>query len=613
MRFDFALASGATARATLAALAAISALGPAAGAQTREPITDTVDVRVVNVDVVVLDKKGHPVPDLSREDFRLLEDGEEVEIRYFTTPVAQRNSAPASSGGDSESAPEDSSTAVAAAPVPLTVAIYLDDRATHAMNRRRVLEDLGEFLADSRELPAEWILARFRDRLEVIAGPTPDIHELTAALERVADPDPRGLQWQLDERRALSGIQSTYQACATAPRCANCIDNWGQMLDLARSHAANENTRMALVTRGLADLVGGLSGVEGRKNVLYVGDGFELRGGLATLSYLASLCEHARPDTQSEIFRIAVEQDNLTRLEELTAYANSNRVSLFMLDAQGVHRGRRHDVETGNLSSAGQSRASGPGQSDAAFSDGAPPAGGKLAPTVQNDRLRMDNFQATHTALALQTGGRAILNHNRPFEDLDHVTASWTGATYSLGFTLGRPASGEMHRLQVELVGRAAKGKRLSYRRSYRDKQTEAQLVDLLATALYLGRTRNPLEVDLSAGAPERIVRDVYDVPIEIALPRISFGAFPGSGDPRGQARVWLTAVHEDGTRSEVRQHYVDIEPAAYFGDEPDHAHQRLIVRIELLEGTSRVAVGVRDEVSQATSLLTLDVEIGDD
>lgn len=590
-----------TLAASITVAVAFAAAGTAQGPiDTGDPIRiddidDTVEVRVINVDVTVLDKKSRPVSDLRREDFRLFEDGKEVAIDYFTAatrPSARR--AQAAQPPTGETAGEANRPAVAAPhAVPLTVAIYLDDRATHAMHRRRVLQDLAAFLEQSGDLPAEWILARFRNRLEVVAGPTRIIEDISAALPSIDEPDPRGMQWRQDERRALRGIQQVYELCAGNPRCETCIDNWGQMLDLARSHAANESNRMALVTRGLADLVGSLSGVEGRKNVLYVGDGFELRGGLATLGYLADLCEHVRPDTQSEIFRVAVEQDNVTRLEELTAYANSNRVSLFMLDAQGVHAGRRHDVETGALNIAGDA--------------------GQLAPTIQNDRLRMDNFQATHSALALQTGGRAILNQNRPLGALGDVATSWTNATYSLGFTPKHPASGEMHRLKVELVGRAAKGNRLSFRRSYRDKKAEAQLVDSLVSALYLDRTRNPLGVGVAAGVPERIVRDVYDVPIEIALPRTAFGAFPGSDDPRGQARVWLTAVHEAGARSDVRQQVVDIEPAAHFGDDPTHARQRMVVRIELIEGSSRVAVGVRDEVSRTTSLLTLPIEIVDD
>ncbi|MCJ7755730.1 MAG: hypothetical protein MUP13_14310, partial [Thermoanaerobaculales bacterium] len=44
---------------------------------------DEVRVTVVNVDVFVRDGKGRPVDDLGRDDFRLLQDGKEVEISNF--------------------------------------------------------------------------------------------------------------------------------------------------------------------------------------------------------------------------------------------------------------------------------------------------------------------------------------------------------------------------------------------------------------------------------------------------------------------------------------------------------------------------------------------------
>ena len=40
------------------------------------------------VDVVVTDRRGRPVTDLDREDFRLLVDGQEQAITFFSAPIA---------------------------------------------------------------------------------------------------------------------------------------------------------------------------------------------------------------------------------------------------------------------------------------------------------------------------------------------------------------------------------------------------------------------------------------------------------------------------------------------------------------------------------------------
>ncbi len=55
---------------------------PASGPQTGG-VTVRVDVELVTVEVMVFDKKGHPVRNLTREDFQLLEDGKRQEIVTF--------------------------------------------------------------------------------------------------------------------------------------------------------------------------------------------------------------------------------------------------------------------------------------------------------------------------------------------------------------------------------------------------------------------------------------------------------------------------------------------------------------------------------------------------
>ena len=42
-----------------------------------------LDVNLVNVDVVVVDKKGELVTDLGRDDFQIIDDGKKVEVEYF--------------------------------------------------------------------------------------------------------------------------------------------------------------------------------------------------------------------------------------------------------------------------------------------------------------------------------------------------------------------------------------------------------------------------------------------------------------------------------------------------------------------------------------------------
>lgn len=68
-------------------------------------ISETIDVRVVNVEVVVADRGGHLVHGLTAADFRLEVDGKEVPIDYFTEVREGQAAAGAAPAGASQGAP----------------------------------------------------------------------------------------------------------------------------------------------------------------------------------------------------------------------------------------------------------------------------------------------------------------------------------------------------------------------------------------------------------------------------------------------------------------------------------------------------------------------------
>jgi len=75
-------------------LAMVSAIlmalpGPLAGQD--QPFSLKVDVSLVSVDVVAYDSKGDSVPNLTKEDFLVLEDGEPQEIQHLETTEAPYN------------------------------------------------------------------------------------------------------------------------------------------------------------------------------------------------------------------------------------------------------------------------------------------------------------------------------------------------------------------------------------------------------------------------------------------------------------------------------------------------------------------------------------------
>src|SRR5262245_37041783 len=98
---------------------------PAPDVAVQPSFTDSLDVSVVNVDVVVTDRNGNRVQALKRGDFQLFQDGRQVEIVNFDevgAPPAGASAAGADgaapAGGAAEPAGQTDS--------PLRLVIYFD-------------------------------------------------------------------------------------------------------------------------------------------------------------------------------------------------------------------------------------------------------------------------------------------------------------------------------------------------------------------------------------------------------------------------------------------------------------------------------------------------------
>ncbi len=116
---------------------------PAAGQEEPLPdlFSDVIDVRVVNVEVVVTDDDGYRIPGLEPSDFELLVDGETVPIDYFTE--IDEGLAVASPNDGIASVP----SLTPDQPVGTNILVFIDE--LHAIRRQRdgVLNRLERDLA----------------------------------------------------------------------------------------------------------------------------------------------------------------------------------------------------------------------------------------------------------------------------------------------------------------------------------------------------------------------------------------------------------------------------------------------------------------------------------
>ena len=204
----------------LAAALILAAL-PAAAQESPLPdlFADVIDVRVVNVEVVVTDKQGNRVRGLEASDFELRVDGEPVPIDYFTeiddgralaTSNQRVGGVPALSTGE---------------PVATNYLIFIDDLHAIQQRRNRVLRRLGQDLSHLGPADRVAVVAFDGRNLTRYTDWTNSGDEIEAALLQARERTPYGLLYRYGmgaepgdkTRRSVMAAAGAVRSFANAP------------------------------------------------------------------------------------------------------------------------------------------------------------------------------------------------------------------------------------------------------------------------------------------------------------------------------------------------------------------------------------------------------------
>ena len=207
------------------------------GAQPNQPFVDSVDVQVVEVDVVVTDGKGRPVQGLKRQDFELHVDGEPVEISsFFESEILQEAAEPSDRTAAPTADEGTAATEIADGSTSLTVVLYMDDANLFPPYRTRLMKRLKKAVESWRSLDANFMLARFVNRLEVVVPPTRDLDAILEAVAKRPKGLGRAVQNQRSRQITLEDLSQNNRGC----------QNVGRLLALADMYAGEQGNRAAI-------------------------------------------------------------------------------------------------------------------------------------------------------------------------------------------------------------------------------------------------------------------------------------------------------------------------------------------------------------------------------
>lgn len=618
----------------LVVLAVLGAAGVLPVAQAQEGVSggvanifsDTEEVHVVNVDVVVTDAEGRQVTGLTPEDFQLFEDGRPVEISNFY-PVAGGRPVPAAEGSETDGAEgEDAGVSEAeagdagagevgaspSAPAPFHLVVFVDNVHLRSVHRNRVLDRLEEYLTENWRPGMSAMLVSNERALEIRQPFTGHREDLLAALDDLTRTASRSSRLDQDREALLEAIGqirvdagsglfetkvglfgrgravgeeseqeegppagSMTQGDVTAMVQAHAHSLVPQLM--AYAQARNDEVLGSL--RVLDQLVDMLAGLPGRKALLHVSDGLSVNPAEAMFEAFHRMFEvlpegPGLVDLSDEVPRYNL----ISAFRSLTDAANAGRVSLYTLDASPPEA-----VSRGGAENANEIR--------------------NLGFSSAEERNEQDSL----VLLAEETGGRVSLSNvtldatvNGLFDDFESY--------YSLGYQADREPGRERH-IEVRLKD-PGQGVTVRHRKKIRDRTPEELMTERTLAALVLGSRHNPLEVKIEALTPQPAEGGNFLVPVRVRIPLGKLVLVPGSREHEARVSLYVAAADARGRTSEVMRQVCPIripnsELLVALG-----GHAECGVRLLMEAGEQRVAVGVRDELSAREATLRLEVEV---
>src|SRR3954470_9701211 len=390
--------------ATVVVAATVTSTSPFA--QQSQPVFRS-RLNLISVDVIVRDKSGAVVRNLTAADFEVREDGRAQDITNFNFEEITDKTVPGLRsaellGGVEEKLAEDSkrgtSTATTVArpvetPTPMTsdmlagrrlITILFDVSSMQPEDVQRAVDSANKYV-EQQMSPADLVaVATVGSTLSVLTDCTADRAKVASALNTIASTD------------GTSTATATASTAATDEAAAAATDDT-TVADTAELDMFNNDVRL----RALKTLAEALSSIEQKKSILYFSAGMQRSG-----------------------------QDNQVELRSAINAAVRANVSIYAVDTRGL-QAVVPGGDARQASGRGQSLFNGRG--------------------VQQQFDQLASSQDTLTSLAADTGGRAFTDTNDFGEAFSRVQRDMS-AYYLLGYSsTNATKDGRFRRIQVRV------------------------------------------------------------------------------------------------------------------------------------------------------------------
>ncbi|MCJ7754379.1 MAG: VWA domain-containing protein, partial [Thermoanaerobaculales bacterium] len=474
---------------------------------------DEYELTIANLVVYVTDKKGTAITDLTADDFEVFQDGEAKQITNFKLYTDEIIRTQLASQADDAftlatptPAPDDE-----AGPIPVHMVLYIDNQNLDPLDRNRVLSQTREFVRTSLHPPAQMMVVAYQRFFEVLQPFTSDPNKVMDALRAVRRYTGGRTENDSTRKDIIDRIKSieNEKRSGTGGSSSGNSDLGGafnEAYQLIDNYAREGVNDLKFTMDALRQTITSLSGLPGKKGIIYVSNGLPMVPGME-LFY-----ELNRVTQSSTILTRMYEFDQTRAFAGLAATANAQDVAFYSIDAAGLTMG---------------------GMGSAEFASAQDPLSASVGRHNLTDSLRF---------LADETGGIAIINTNDVGPRLSLVTQDMF-TYYSIGYPLQASGRDKVHKVKVKLRDDPAfSDYELRYRARLVEKSLETQVQDTVVSSLVFEVEDNPMQVDVEAGTASPASEKRWLLPTHISFPIRKIALLPEGEDYVGRIVLFVAA-----------------------------------------------------------------------
>jgi VWFA-related protein len=593
---------------------------------------DEVAVNVVNVFVTVVGRDRQPVAGLTVADFTVIEDGKPVEITNFSemgaSGVVTLSDDTASAGATGAS--PTSGVVADSLSQPSLMALVFDNTSLEKRQRKRVLKSIDGWLDTVTGDKGRVMVASLNPELEIVQPFTSDAATVRAALERVADEPSYGNVLKNNKRMLVRSMQSASSMGTQVIGMPGAYDTPGsggsggssgsggsggsgggsgggdqggsavpgytgvrvedstvvgsahakQFLAQIDMHRLSEYSRVGMTLAGVDRLVRGMSGLAGRKDVLWIGEDIMLRPALDVYQVY-----HTKFGEMSRDYAVdppEIWSNELELTEQFKRVAQSAQVAntvLHVVDASDRDREMASaDFKAPDAQTFMSTDPIGVG------------ASGGYGLSQSLGLTEGSQYLAGATGGSFLGGTR---NYDPYFETLGNLVSSY----YSIGYKRPGPPDGQFHWLEVEVSG---SGLRVRSHERVGNPTPDQRLADLAVSRLLIGEGPNPLglRVEFGSSEPADGGKTLQELAIMIPAGNLDLAAIDDSYV--GRITIVLLATDAKGNPTPPRIVQLDLNiPSSHYSPA---AVARSRLRLLMEPESQGLALAVRDEGSGVTA-----------